>query len=51
MDLNEISIGILAPCAVQKIKPIISRKRGSGFPIDTNKSLKLSKMPETLTLR
>ena len=42
--------GILAPSVVQKIKPIISRKGAFGVPIDT-KSLKLSKMPETLTLR
>jgi hypothetical protein len=43
--------GVLAPWVVQKINPIISGKEASGFPIDTNKSLKLSKMPETLTLR
>lgn len=42
---------ILAPCVVQKIKARISRKWTPRFPIDTNKSLKLSKMPETLTLR
>jgi hypothetical protein len=42
---------VLAPCVVQKIKATISGKWTLRFPIDANKSLKLSKMPETLTLR
>ena len=42
---------VLAPCVVQKTITTISGKLTPRFPIDTNKSLKLSKMPETLTLR
>jgi hypothetical protein len=42
---------VLIPCVIQKIKAIISEKWTPRFPINTNRSLKLSKIPETLTLR
>ena len=42
---------VLAPNIVQKTKVGVSRKLTPRYTIDTNKSLKLSKIPETLTLR